>query len=247
MQNTYIPKFTYIIPFKYRPDRIISLRRVIDWLSGFQGVDVIVVEQDKHSKIKNLNLRASHIFIESEVPFNKSWAYNVGLRRAMSPVVIFGDADFIMNPDDLIASLQSLDNCDCVIPTTNIINLTPQESVIDINNILNIKRPGFKNSMVDGISLFKKESIFKIGGWNEDFIGIGYENKFQDMKIMKMLNYKQMEFNGYHFGHSKEPLDTSLEERNKKIYDFYQDGDVNKLQGHINIMVPKIGMINKYQ
>ena len=101
--------------------------------------------------------------------------------------------------------------------------------------------------MSDGISLFKKESIFKIGGWNEDFIGIGYENKFQDIKIVKMLNYKQMDFTGHHFGHSKENLDVSLEERNKKIYDFYQDGDVNKLQGHINIMFPKIGMINKYQ
>lgn len=247
MQNTYIPKFTYIIPFKYRPDRIIALRRVIDWLSGFQGVDVIVVEQDKHSKIKHLNLRVNHIFIESEAPFNKSWAYNVGLKRAMSPVIIFGDADFIMNPNDLISALQSLDNSDCVIPTTNIVSLTPQESVIDLNNIMNIKRPGFKSNMTDGISIFKKEAIFKIGGWNEDFLGLGYENKFQDMKIMKMLNYKQMEFSGYHFNHGKDNLDAPLEERNKKIFDFYKDGDVNKLQQHINIMFSKIGMVNKYQ
>ena len=64
MQNTYIPKFTYIIPFRYKPDRIIPLKRVIDWLSGFQGVDVIVVEQDKHSKIKNLNLSHENIKLD---------------------------------------------------------------------------------------------------------------------------------------------------------------------------------------
>lgn len=55
MQNTYIPKFTYVIPFRYRHDRIIPLKRVIDWLSGFQGIEVLLIEQDKHSKIEHLN------------------------------------------------------------------------------------------------------------------------------------------------------------------------------------------------
>jgi hypothetical protein len=63
MVATYVPKFSYIIPFKFRQDRIIPLRRVIDWLAGFQGIEVIVIEQDTHSKINHLNLKAKHIFI----------------------------------------------------------------------------------------------------------------------------------------------------------------------------------------
>jgi hypothetical protein len=247
MQNTYIPKFTYVIPFRYSPDRIIPLRRVIDWLSGFQGIEVMVVEQDKHSKISHLNLRINHVFIEGDIPFNKSWAYNVALKRSNSPILIFGDADFIMNPNDLIESLRVLDNCDCVIPTTNIVSLTPQESVGDMNMIFGIKRPGFKSSMTNGIVLFKKDSLVRIGGWNEDFVGLGYENKFQDMKVVKMLNYKQLEFTGYNFFHQTEKFDINLDQRNKQIFDFYQDGDMNKLQQHVNMTLPKIGTFNKYQ
>jgi hypothetical protein len=118
---------------------------------------------------------------------------------------------------------------------------------MDMNDILNTKRPGFKTSLTDGISIFKKDAIYKIGGWNEDLIGIGYENRFQDMKIVKMLNYKQLEFTGFHFSHNKENLDPYLVERNKNIFDFYGDGDVNKLQQHINLMFPRIGLVNKYQ
>jgi len=49
MQNLYKPKFTYVIPFRYSQDRILPLRRVVEWLSGYQGVEVLIVEQDKVS------------------------------------------------------------------------------------------------------------------------------------------------------------------------------------------------------
>ena len=247
MQNTYVPKFTYIIPFRYTPDRIINLRRIIDWLSGFQGIDVLIVEQDKHSKISHLNMRARHLFIESSLPFNKSWAFNVALKRCTSPIVVCADADFIMDPNDLIQSLNAIDNCDCVIPTNNIVGLSPQESSIDTIRIINTKRPGFKANMTDGVVIFKRDALFRIGGWNEDIIGLGYENQFQDIKIMKLLNYKQLEFNGQHLYHEKLKSNEGLDNRNKQIVDFYKDVDVNKLQQNINTTGPKIGSLNKYQ
>jgi glycosyltransferase involved in cell wall biosynthesis len=246
MNNLYRPKFSYIIPFRFKPDRVIPLRRVIDWLSGYQGIEIIIVEQDKHSKISNLNLKANHIFIESEAPFNKSWAYNVAIKRANSPIIVFGDSDFLMHPNELIESLKELERCDCVIPTSNIIKLNPQESNIDFGNIFQIKRPSMKMCMTDGISIFKKESIQKIGGWNEDFLGLGYSNKFQDMKITKMLNFKQMDFYGYHLHHSTENVDMGLMQRNQQILDYYTNPQAD-LNSHINLTVPKIGFLNKYQ
>lgn len=247
MQNTYIPKFTYIIPFRYRQDRIIPLRRIIDWLSGFQGVEIIIVEQDKHSKISNLSLRANHIFIESNLPFNKSWAFNVGLKRSKSPIVICADADFIMNPNDMIECLRVLDSCECVIPTSNIVGLTPQESVGDVNNILSIKRDGVKSNMTNGMVIFKKDALYKIGGWNEDFLGNGFENKFQDKKIVDLLSYRQLDFTGYHFYHNTDQFDFNLQQRNQQIMDFYKDSDVSKLNQHVQMTIGRIGSINKYQ
>ena len=191
MNNTHVPKFTYVIPFRYRADRIIPLRRVVDLINGFQGSEILIVEQDKHSKISHLALKANHIFIENDLPFNKSWAFNVALKRVISPVVIFADADFILNPNQLIESLNVLENYDCVIPTSNIVNLSPQESAADLNTIFTINRKEYKFSMTNGCVIFKKEAILKIGGWNEDFIGVSHENQFQDHKIKTLLNYKQ--------------------------------------------------------
>lgn len=245
MQTTYMPRFTYVIPFKFRQDRIIPLRRVIDWLSGFQGVEVLIVEQDKSSKISSLNLRASHVFIKNDGPFNKSWAFNVALRRAQSNVVIFGDGDFIMHPEHLIESLREIDNYDCVIPTNNIISLTQLESVSDMQSIFKIERPGFKGSMTNGVVIFKKDAIKRIGGWNEDFFGLGFTNQFQDMKIQKYLTFKQMQFNGFHFFHSPDSFDPFISQRNSQIIEFYKDGDINKFNQHIQMTLPKIGSTSK--
>lgn len=246
MQNTYIPKFTYIIPFRYRQDRIIPLRRVIDWLSGFQGVEVLLIEQDRHSKISHLNLRVNHHFIKNEGPFNKNWAFNYGFKRALSNTIVFGDADFIMNPNELIECLKALETCECVIPTSNNVNLDYAESVGDINSIFNIKRPGFKSSMTNGISIFNKNSLIKIGSWNEDFFGTGFGNRFQDMKINKLLNFKNLQFTGYHLFHHPDGFDANINTHNSNLFEFYNDNDINKLVQHINATIPRIGISNRY-
>ena len=54
--------FTFIIGYRHRIDRFNNLKRTLDWINGFAGVDVILVEQDTHSKISHLNLKARHIF-----------------------------------------------------------------------------------------------------------------------------------------------------------------------------------------
>lgn len=246
MKNTFVPKFSYIIPFRFRQDRIIPLRRVVDFISGFQGAEIIIVEQDTHSKISHLNLKATHIFIESEIPFNKSWAYNVGVKNSIAPVLVFADADFILNPNDLIESLKMLETYDCVIPTSNIVNLTPQESAADFNHIFSIKRPGYKFSMTNGAVLFRREAIQKIGGWNEDFIGLSQENQFQDIKIKNLLNYKELDFTGYHLNHRQDPPDFTFAQRNNQIMDTYRQATTEVLNQHISQTSFKIGLKNKY-
>jgi len=246
MQTNYTPIFTYIIPFRFRTDRMIPLRRVLDWLSGFQGVEVLIVEQDKHSKISHLNLKAKHIFIENDGEFNKSWAYNVGVKKSQSPVIICGEADFIMNPNDLIFSLNTLQNCDCVLPVSKIVNLNPGESNMDFNSIFSLKNGLPTTTPINGISLFKRESLNRIAGWNEDFIGSIHENKFQEIKTTKLLNTQKLDLIGYHFFHQSIMLNNSFEQRNKQIIDHYSDGDFGKLQQHINIVSSKIGYSNKF-
>ena len=60
--------FTYIIGYRHSTERLNNLKRVLDWISRYQGIELIVVEQDTHSKISHLNLRCKHIFLKSKMP-----------------------------------------------------------------------------------------------------------------------------------------------------------------------------------
>ena len=82
--------FTYIIGYRHNPERLNNLRRVLDWINGFGGVEVIIVEQDTHSKISHLNLKARHIFTKSNMPYNRSWAFNVAIKYSTSNILVFG-------------------------------------------------------------------------------------------------------------------------------------------------------------
>jgi hypothetical protein len=247
-QITYKPKLTFVIPFQFRPDRIIHLRRVVDWLQGFQGGEILIVEQGKNSHLNGLSIRANHIFVESDMPFNKSWLYNIALKRISSPLVVLIEADVIMNPQHFIESLKIADNFDCVVPCNNIIKLSIQESQQDFNNILSINRTESKQNLCDGIIIFKRESLWRIGGWNEDIMGLdGFDNKFQEMKIRKGLSVKEMEYSAYHFFHYPDKALDDLKNRNSQIYDHFIKADISALNLHINQTAPKIGCINKYQ
>lgn len=247
MQNTSISKFTFVIPFRYRIDRIIPLRRVIEWLNGFNGTNILLIEQDTHSKINHLTLKCDHYFVESSLPFNKSWVYNIALKRVTSPHIIFLDSDFIMDPQQLIECLNIADSYDCVIPTKTITNLNPMESNLDTRSIISIKRPEMKKTIMDHIVIFKRDSILRIGGWNEDFFGGNQENEFQEIKVKKMLNWKQMDFDGSHIAHGLSGWDQSLLTRNEELMKFVKTQPDGFYHQHIQSVLGKIGHQNRFQ
>jgi predicted glycosyltransferase involved in capsule biosynthesis len=247
MQNNSITKFTFVIPFRYRIDRIIPLRRVIEWLNGFNGTNILLIEQDTHSKIDQLSFKCDHHFVESSLPFNKSWAYNIAIKRVTSPYIIFLDADFIMDPQQLIDCLNVVDSYDCLVPTKTITNLSPMESNMDTRTILSIKRPEEKKTIMDHIVIFKRDSLLRIGGWNEDFFGGNDDNEFQEMKVKKMLNWKQMDFDGSHISHGFSGWDKSLLSRNEELMKFIKTQPDSFYPQHVQLVLPKIGYQNRFQ
>lgn len=248
------PKITYIIAYKHRPDRLQNLRRVLEWLAPFQGLEIVIVEQDKHSKISELNLRAKHIFIKNEMPFNKAWAFNVGAKYATTPVLIFGDSDLIMHPNALIQAVQQLDNYDVVNPYNSVIDLTQEESQLDINSILQIDRIGRgeaeddiqKVPLCGGIIIFKKDKLMEIGGWNQDFIGWGAEDDFQSLKVNNFLTHTTLPSKCYHLYHEKAQIDMKLYQRNLQILSHFKNATKEQLKKHIEMSFPNIGRLNQF-
>ena len=76
--------FTYIISYRHSTERFNNLKRTLEWVNAFSGGEIILVEQDKNSKLQDTKLPCRHIFLKSNMPFNKSWGFNVGLKYANS-------------------------------------------------------------------------------------------------------------------------------------------------------------------
>lgn len=248
----YQPSFTFIIGYRHKQDRLNNLKRTIDWVNGFSNVQLILVEQDKHSKISQLNLRCEHIFVKSNMPYNRSWAFNVGLKYSKSQIVVFGDSDLIMNPDDFINGLKAMSEFEMVSPYSSVVDLTPQETGLAFEQITKISRPGRgendnqKINISGGISIFRKESILKIGGWSEDFIGWGGEDDFQTIKVHNFLKWTELTAKCYHLYHNRETLDQKNYQRTLQILQKAKTLNKEELQRSISMNSQKMGMKNKY-
>lgn len=244
--------FSYIIAYRHNAERLQNLRRVLDWVNGFHGVEVIVVEQDKHSKISHLNLKAKLIFTKSNMPFNKSLAFNVGLKYSTSEIIVFGDSDLIMEPNDFINGLKSLSEFEMCNPYHTVIDLTHQESNMQLGDMIRIDRPGRgetdiqKVPLCGGICIFRRESIMRLGGWNEDFIGWGGEDDFQSLKVKNFLNWTELKAKCFHLFHNRVQPDIKWYQRNLQLLNQSTQLSKEQLQKVIHNQMPKMGMKNKY-
>jgi len=244
--------FTFIIAYKHRSDRIHNLRRVLDWVSGFGGVEIIIVEQDDAPRLPSFTIKGvKHVFTKSEMPFNKAWAFNVGLKYATTETIVFGDCDLIMDPNKMIEALKKLENYDCVSPYSRVIDLDPNEVNMNLDQMATINRPGRgetdiqKICLAGGIIMYRKEAIYKIGGFDQGFIGWGGEDDFQSHKSKIFLTwYEQMGTTCYHLWHERGAPDPVPYQRNLELLNKLMSLSKEDLQKHINISLPKIGKKN---
>ena len=245
--------FTYIIAYRHSIDRLKNIRKVIDWLAGFSGIELIIVEQDSKPKLPAYTIKGfRYIFTQSDLPFNKAWAFNVGTKYATTPAIVFGDSDLIMEPTGLIESLKLLQTYESVSPYNRVIDLEPNEVNLDIQQLNQITRPGRgetdvqKICLAGGIIMYRKDAIEKIGGWSEDFIGWGGEDDFQSHKTRTLLHCHEAEGKCYHLHHPKVVPDMKYYQRNLNLLNNLVKYSPQDLTKYVNSSKNKIGYKNKY-
>jgi predicted glycosyltransferase involved in capsule biosynthesis len=248
MKNT----FSYIIGYRHNNERFKNLKRTIDWLKGFNDIEIIIVEQDKHSKISHLKLDAKHIFLKSDKPYNRSWSFNVGLKYSNSDIIVFGDSDLIMEPKDFISGLNALTEYQMVSPYNSVLDLTQQESLMSFDRIIEIDRPGRgendnqKINISGGIVMFKKEAIISIGGWCEKFTGWGGEDDYQTLIIENFLTWTELKAKCYHLYHSRVIPNITDYKRNLNLLEESKKLSKDQLFNIIQRQKMTIGLKNKY-
>lgn len=250
MNNGYA--FTYIIGYRHRMDRLNNLRRTLDWINGFSGAQVILVEQDKFSKINHLNLKCQHIFVKTNMPYNRSWAFNIGLKYSKTNIICCGDSDLIMEPQAFIAGLQATQQYEMVSPYHSVVDLTPNESNFPLESLVKIDRPGRgetdnqKINISGGIAIFRKDALIKLGGWNENFVGWGGEDDFQTIKVKQFLTWTELKAKVFHLYHDRQQPDQKYYQRSLQLLQKTHSMSKEDLLKSISVESQKMGLKNKY-
>jgi predicted glycosyltransferase involved in capsule biosynthesis len=251
-------EFSYIIAYRHSEERIKNIQLVLDWL-GDSPTEVILVESDVDSKLESLKEKYNfkHIFLKNNYPFNKSWCFNVGYKSAITENIVFGDADLVMDKERFLESVSKLGEYEVVNPYRPVLDLTPEESERysqskDFNTLLTISRPGRgetdhqKVPFCGGIIMFKKESLERMAGWNEDFWGWGCEDDAQSFKVFTLeMKYLQCENKCYHLFHSRYSPNQELYMRNFNVYRQFVQANKQMMENYIITIKDKIGNINK--
>lgn len=250
-------KFSYIICYRHNEERLSNLKKVLDWLNNFNEIEVVIVEQDKeellNSDSEKYSFSFKKIFTKSELPFERSWAFNVGLLNSTSDVVVFGDSDLIMDNNEFLESIDKISEFDCVSPYKIVLDLDPQESLYGIPEWKRIKRAGRgetdnqKINLTGGIVIYKRDSIMKIGGWDENFIGWGGEDDWQTRKTLFFLKSLEMPFRCYHLYHKRVNPDRMFYGRTLTILNKLFTFTPEQIVEYLGRVGGNIGKINKYK
>lgn len=251
MTHNYV--FTFIIAYRHKLDRLQNLKKVIEWISGFNGVELIIVEQDSSPKLPAYSLKGfRYFFTKSDLPFNKSWAFNYGTKHASTNAIVFGDSDLIMDPQEFINSIKLLEQFEAVNPYNKVIDLEPQENGLHIEQLKMINRPGRgetdiqKTPIAGGIIMFRKDALQKVGGWDQGFFSWGGEDDCQAHKIKQLLRWTEVPNRCYHLYHEKVKPNMIYYQRNLQLLNKIINLKPDELQRYINNTYPKYGFKNSY-
>jgi GT2 family glycosyltransferase len=178
-------------------ERVRNLRLVLDWLNEMDGLETLVVEQADRPSLDPRNLPASCrvMFVRNPGPFNKSWGFNVGFRATTADVLVFADADILVNRGHLA---QALAVCagggEAARPWSDIVDLTEDEtadlaegrldlSQVEVGARRGAGRPGEHPPLCGGAYVIRREVYERLGGQDERFFGWGGEDDAMSIKV----------------------------------------------------------------
>jgi predicted glycosyltransferase involved in capsule biosynthesis len=224
MKNT-----TVIIHFRADcVDRIFNLKVLLGYLSSHNIGEIILINDDKviDPIIRWVNKKYPNIvtlFLKNDDDFKKSLAFNIAAQLSKFDVFCFCDVDVLIPIEQLIESENlilsnvvdhvfpfcgifiNVKKCffESFLPTYNFRILYEQveDSNLGYNNdnicVKSDNSPG-------GCNLISKDAFYKIGGYDIDFIGWGFEDTdFKERsKLMNRVQYLDGEKYLFHLDHS---------------------------------------------
>ena len=167
-----------------RYDNLIASLR---WLARTPHYEVIIVEQDEvpmlPPALPHPNCRLA--FAYNPGAFNKAWGFNVGARLSAQPVLVFSDADLIIDGmlDRIVA--HCLQQYAVAKPYRRLVDLSPEQSAQVRAGAYDWQPPAGKQHresigeflvLCSGMFAMRSAVFHELGGWDERFRGWGGED-----------------------------------------------------------------------
>ena len=200
-------------------DRLTNLKITLDYLNYHFDVPIILSEQDDTPKLDKIckDKNVKHIFSKTDDFFNRQRGVNICAKEAITPVVAHYDADILLRPQQIKASVKAVleNSADLVYPYDGRFYDVPKKYHNEIVNTKDLKFIDleectlFNAHSVGGVVIFNKDHYWKCGGANENFKGLGYEdNEIHDRFSKLGSRIVRTQWPLYHLTHVRK--DTSF-------------------------------------
>ena len=259
--------YSYVIAYREADSfRRRNLDYVLSWLASIQPTpEVIVIEQDAAPMLNSEQLPefCRHQFAYNPGAFNKSWAYNLGADQATNEVLVFGDADMVIEPQLLLAAVELCEQeVEAVNPYQYLIEMTDDETSavragMDPATIAreqsDLRKPRNDEQLCfcGGLFVVHRATYFELGGMDERFQGWGGEDNAMSIKLERLARHiaDQSGQRAYHLWHPQ-PVDERLEHGHYgyhlKLVQAYLGADDSVLRQLIAKQRPLIADLNRY-
>jgi len=188
---------TFIIPYKYdTPERLRNINAVVTYLQKHLQTNIMVWEEGPNSTYKP-HSGVDYTYVQSTGElFHRTAILNKLTKKTVTPVVFVYDTDVLLDPAQYVAAQEIIVSrgADMVFPydgrflnihNPDIINYVIQTlSVAGLNNETDtsVNHP----NSVGGAIAFKRESYFRFGLENENFVSWGWEDNERITRIQKL-------------------------------------------------------------
>lgn len=213
VQRILLKDVTFTIPVFYdHPDRKQNLDLSVCLLQHYFDTNIIVQENNS----KGLQHIGEHVdYWQSEYPvFHRTKMLNDMAKIAKTPIIVNWDCDIVLPPMQIWKAVEAIrDGADMVFPYDGRFARIPRQvwykdlcHWLDIGIIGNTQFNGMgsndNHNSVGGAVLWNKESYFKAGGENENFISFGAEDQERVVRAEKLgLSIERVKGCLYHINH----------------------------------------------
>jgi hypothetical protein len=213
--STSTPDVSFIVGHRGL-DRLPHLLAVLESIAGQQGssVECVVVEQDFYPRLAGkLPAWVRHIHTPPpsiDMPYSRSWTFNVGAKHARSPVLVLHDNDMLVPANYAASILEQVRQGYQVVNLKRFIFYLSEQhsrSIFDGKAGITDDAPSsiVQNLEGGGSVAITREGFQQIGGMDESFVGWGGEdNEFWERaQTLKVWPYAWLPI--VHLWHSSQP------------------------------------------